>query len=35
MGQKGMIDDGAAWVLTSGDGGMAFYRLGCRKVAGK
>jgi hypothetical protein len=35
MGQKGVIDGGAARVLTGGDGGMAFCRLGCRRVAGK
>jgi hypothetical protein len=35
MGQKGVIDGGAARVLTGGDGGMAFCRLGCRRVVGK
>jgi hypothetical protein len=34
-GQKGVIDSGAARVLTGGDGGTAFGRLGCRRVAGK
>jgi hypothetical protein len=35
MGQKGVIDGGAVRVLTGGDGGTAFCRLGCRRVAGK
>jgi hypothetical protein len=35
MGQKGVIDGGTARVLTGGDGGAAFCRLGCRRVAGK
>jgi hypothetical protein len=35
MVQKGGIDGGAARVLTSGDGGMAFCRLGCQRVVGK
>jgi hypothetical protein len=34
MGQKGVIDDGAARVLTGGDGSVAFCELGCRRVAG-
>jgi hypothetical protein len=34
-GQKGVINDGAARVLTSGDGGTAFRRLGCWRAAGK
>jgi hypothetical protein len=32
MGQKGVIDGGAAQVFTSGDGSMAFCRLGCWKT---
>jgi hypothetical protein len=35
MGQKGVIDGGTARVLTGGDGGAAFCRLGCWRVAGK
>jgi hypothetical protein len=35
MGQKGVIDDGAAQVLTGGDGGTAFCWLGCRRVVEK
>jgi hypothetical protein len=35
MGQKGVIDGGAARVLTGGDGGTVFCRLGCRRVVGK
>jgi hypothetical protein len=34
-GQKGVIDGGAARVLTGGDGGTAFRRLGCRRMVGK
>jgi hypothetical protein len=32
LGQKGVIDGGAARVLTGGDGGMVFYWLGRRKA---
>jgi hypothetical protein len=35
MGQREVIDGGAARVLTGGDGGTAFCRLGWRRVAGK
>jgi hypothetical protein len=35
MGQKVVLDGGAARVLTGGDGGAAFCKLGCRRVAGK
>jgi hypothetical protein len=35
MGQKGVIDGGAARVFTGGDGGTAFCRLGCRRAARK
>jgi hypothetical protein len=35
MGQNGVIDGGVVRVLTGGDGGTAFCRLGCRRVAGK
>jgi hypothetical protein len=35
MGQKGVIDGGAGRVLTGGDGGTAFCRLGCRRAVGK
>jgi hypothetical protein len=33
--QKVVIDGGAGRVLTGGDGGAAFRRLGYRRVAGK
>jgi hypothetical protein len=33
--QKVVIDDGAGRVLTGGDDGAAFRRLGCRRVVGK
>jgi hypothetical protein len=35
MGQREMFDDGAARVLTGGDGDPVFCRLGCRRVVGK
>jgi hypothetical protein len=35
IGQKVVLDDGAAQVLTDGDSGAAFYTLGCRRVVGK
>jgi hypothetical protein len=35
MGQKWVIDGKAIWVLTGGDGGTAFRRLGCRRMVGK
>jgi hypothetical protein len=34
-GQKVVLDGGAARVLTVGDGRVVFYKLGCRRVAGK
>jgi hypothetical protein len=34
-GQKVVLDGGAARVLTGGDGGAAFYKLGCWRVVGK
>jgi hypothetical protein len=34
-GAEGVIDGGAARVLTGGDGGMAFCWLGCWRAAGK
>jgi hypothetical protein len=34
-GHKGVIDGGAGRVLTGGDGGTAFHRLGCRRAARK
>jgi hypothetical protein len=34
-GQKGVIDGEAARVLTGGDGGTVFRRLGCRRMVGK
>jgi hypothetical protein len=33
--QKVVIDGGAGRVLTGGDGGTTFHRLGCWRVAGK
>jgi hypothetical protein len=34
-GQKGVIDSGAGRVLTGGNGGTAFRRLGCQRAVGK
>jgi hypothetical protein len=34
-GQKVVLDGGAARVLTGSDGGIAFCKLGCRRVARK
>jgi hypothetical protein len=35
MRRKGVVDGGAAWVFTGGDGGAAFCGLGCRRAVKK